>query len=132
MSGGRYQGHKHHDQECYDENCGKPVQAMDTFTQQTLANQLSATRPYAAPPALPPSGDAFKRPDHYGGADNPYEVIKVLEAWGLDKDFYLGNVIKYVARAGKKDPGTYLQDLEKALEYLQFRVRACKRSAAPR
>lgn len=22
-------------------------------------------------------------PDHYGGADNPYETIKVIEAWNL-------------------------------------------------
>ncbi len=43
------------------------------------------------------------RPEHYGGADSTYEVFKVLEAWNLDKDFYLGNVIKYVARAGKKN-----------------------------
>ena len=42
-------------------------------------------------------------PTHYGGADNPYEVIKVCEAWGLDKDAYLFNVVKYVARAGKKN-----------------------------
>ena len=36
------------------------------------------------------------RPIHYGGAGAQYEVFNVLEAWGLDKDFYLGNVIKYV------------------------------------
>ena len=56
-------------------------------------------------------------PEHYGGKDNPYEAIKVIEAWNLD--FNLGNVIKYVSRAGKKDPSTKLQDLEKALWYLQ-------------
>ena len=62
------------------------------------------------------------RPEHYGGADNKYEVFKVLEAWGLDKDFYLGNVIKYVARAGKKDPAKNKEDLQKALVYLQRRI----------
>ena len=54
-------------------------------------------------------------PQHYGGVDNPYEVIKVCEAWGLDKDAYLFNVVKYVARAGKKDPKKELEDLKKAI-----------------
>ena len=62
------------------------------------------------------------RPAHYGGADNPYEVFAVLEAWNLDKDFYLGNVIKYVARAGKKNPTKEKEDLQKALVYLQKRI----------
>jgi hypothetical protein len=56
-------------------------------------------------------------PKHYGGEDNPYEAIKVIEAWELD--FNLGNVVKYVSRAGKKDKDTKLQDLEKAMWYLQ-------------
>lgn len=62
------------------------------------------------------------RPAHYGGADNPYEVFAVLEAWNLDKDFYLGNVIKYIARAGKKDPAKEKEDLQKALVYLRRRI----------
>lgn len=61
-------------------------------------------------------------PQHYGGVDNPYEVIKVCEAWGLDKDAYLFNVVKYVARAGKKDPQKELEDLKKAIFYLQRKV----------
>jgi hypothetical protein len=62
------------------------------------------------------------RPSHYGGKDSMYEVFNVLEAWGLDKDFYLGNVIKYVARAGKKSRTTEKEDLQKALVYLQRRI----------
>jgi hypothetical protein len=66
--------------------------------------------------------DQGPRPKYYGGVDNPYEVFEVLEAWGLDKDFYLGNVIKYVARAGKKNKLTEKEDLQKALVYLQKRI----------
>jgi hypothetical protein len=62
------------------------------------------------------------RPDYYGGKDNVYEVFNVLEAWELDKDFYLGNVIKYVARAGKKNKSKEKEDLQKALVYLQKRI----------
>jgi len=61
------------------------------------------------------------RPEYYGGKDSAYEVFTVLEAWKLDKDFYLGNVLKYLARAGKKSFNKK-EDLEKALVYLQRRI----------
>lgn len=60
------------------------------------------------------SGEAVDHPAHYGGAENVYEAIKVIEAWGLG--FHLGNVVKYIARAGKK--GAALEDLRKARWYL--------------
>lgn len=66
--------------------------------------------------------EAVEHPAHYGGDDNPYEVIKVAEAWGLDKDAYLFNVLKYIARAGKKDGNTLKQDLKKGLFYLKRRI----------
>jgi uncharacterized protein DUF3310 len=64
---------------------------------------------------------AVDHPTHYGGAKNVYETIKVLEAWGLD--FHLGNAVKYISRAGKKDPKTRIQDLEKAQWYLTRKIR---------
>ena len=67
-------------------------------------------------------------PIHYGGATNTYEAIKVIEAWGLDKDFCLGNVIKYISRVGKKDDE--LQDLEKAMWYLNRKIENLKKSYA--
>jgi hypothetical protein len=59
-------------------------------------------------------------PQHYGGESNPYEVIKVIE--GLNMDFHLGNTFKYIARAGKKNTDREIQDLEKALWYLQRKI----------
>lgn len=56
-------------------------------------------------------------PSHYGGADNPYEVIKIIEHYKLG--FCLGNVLKYILRAGKKDPNKEIEDLEKSVWYLQ-------------
>ena len=64
--------------------------------------------------------EAVDHPDHYGGADDPYEAIKVIEAWDLG--FCLGNTVKYISRAGKKDPTKEKEDLEKALWYLQRRI----------
>ena len=54
--------------------------------------------------------------------DKTYEVVNVCEAWGLDKDAYIFNVVKYVARAGKKDSDKELQDLKKALWYLERKI----------
>ncbi len=59
-------------------------------------------------------------PSHYGGEDNPYEAIKVINAHDLN--FCLGNAIKYVLRAGKKESNTKKQDLQKAIQYLQFEI----------
>ncbi len=61
-------------------------------------------------------------PNHYGGKENVYEVIKVCEAWSLDKDAYLFNVVKYVARSGKKDQLKELEDLKKARFYLERKI----------
>lgn len=57
-------------------------------------------------------------PNHYGGADNPYECIKVIEAWGLG--FCDGNALKYLARWREKGGVT---DLKKARWYLDHLIR---------
>jgi hypothetical protein len=67
--------------------------------------------------------EMINHPSHYGGAENAYEVIKVCEAWGLHQDAYLFNVVKYVARAGKKDTSKELEDLKKAAFYLDRRIK---------
>lgn len=66
--------------------------------------------------------ESINHPDHYGG-DNTYEAIKVIEAWDLDKCFYLGNVVKYISRAGKKDKSKEIEDLKKALWYLDRKIK---------
>lgn len=69
-------------------------------------------------------------PQHYGGKDNPYEAIKVIEAWNLG--FNLGNTVKYISRAGKKvkspeeSRSKEIEDLEKAIWYLQREVENLK------
>lgn len=64
------------------------------------------------------SKELVNHPEHYGGKEDPYEVIKVIEAWGLG--FHLGNTVKYIARAGKKDD--IIQELKKAQWYLQRKI----------
>jgi hypothetical protein len=64
--------------------------------------------------------EAINHPAHYGGADNPYEAIKVIEAWGLG--FHLGNTVKYISRAGLKPEEPPLKDLKKARWYLDRKI----------
>jgi hypothetical protein len=63
-------------------------------------------------------------PEHYGGADNPFEVIKIIEHYNLD--FHNGNALKYIVRSGKKDPSKEIEDLEKAVWYLSRKINKLK------
>tara|TARA_Y100000034_G_scaffold66449_1_gene80221 strand:- start:674 stop:895 length:222 start_codon:yes stop_codon:yes gene_type:complete len=67
--------------------------------------------------------EKINHPSHYGGEENPYEAIKVIDAWGLG--FCLGNVIKYISRAGKKTKHS-IEDLEKAKWYLEHHIQNLK------
>lgn len=58
--------------------------------------------------------DEVNRPKHY--TDGKIEVIDFIEDKKLN--FHRGNAVKYIARAGKKDPSKEVQDLKKAIWYL--------------
>ena len=62
--------------------------------------------------------DIVKHPAHY--CYSKYEPKDIIRDWGLN--FNLGNVIKYVARAGHKND--ILEDLLKAKQYLEFEIEA--------
>jgi hypothetical protein len=64
--------------------------------------------------------EKINHPPHYGGEGNTYETIKVIRAWNLG--FSLGNAVKYLSRAGKKDPATRIEDLKKAVWYIQEEI----------
>jgi hypothetical protein len=74
--------------------------------------------------------ESINHPAHYGG-DTVYEAIKVIEAWGLC--FHTGNAVKYISRAGKKDPAKEAEDLRKAVWYLERKIAALeqRRGASP-
>ena len=56
-------------------------------------------------------------PKYYKGK---VEVIDAIEAWGLN--FHRGNAIKYIARAGKKNKESEIEDLEKAVWYINREI----------
>ena len=68
-------------------------------------------------------GESVDHPDHYGGKHNPYEAIKVMKAVLTDEEFRglcKGTALKYIVRAGNKDPKKLKEDLDKAAWYLRY------------
>jgi hypothetical protein len=76
---------------------------------------LSRTTPVQRDEKAP---EMVNHPKHYGGKDNQYETIKVLEAW-LPREqfigFLRGTSIKYLSRFGNKDAAE--QEAKKAAWY---------------
>ena len=66
----------------------------------------------------------INHPPHYR-KDSGFEAIDVIEAWGLG--FSLGNVIKYISRAGKKSPELLIEDLEKSRWFLEREIAKLKK-----
>lgn len=61
--------------------------------------------------------DPVNSPSHYAEG-REFETIDVIEDWGLG--YHLGNAVKYISRAGRKDD--ILQDLRKAQWYLNREI----------
>jgi hypothetical protein len=66
------------------------------------------------------ANNAVEHPEYYGGKDNPYEALKVIQAW--DSNFCIGNILKYLLRAGKKEKTKEIEDLKKARFYLDAHI----------
>lgn len=56
----------------------------------------------------------------YYAVGRKYEPINVIQDWDLD--FCLGNVVKYISRAGRKDNADAVEDLKKAKTYLEYEI----------
>lgn len=90
------------------------------MTQLSETTQRRITEGVRRHAVKKPAVEVVNHPAHYGGEDNPYEAIKVIEAWGLG--FCLGNTLKYISRAGKKASSRFLVDLKKARWYLDREI----------
>lgn len=93
--------HRAHFNECYDCDCKVFLRSEPVHLE------------------IPIDHPKIDHPDHYGG-DTVYEAIKVIMAWKLG--FNLGNALKYICRAGKKDNETALHDLRKAKFYIEYEI----------
>jgi len=68
------------------------------------------------------TGDQVSHPSHYN--QGRFEVIEVIEDQKLG--FHLGNAIKYICRAGKKNPEKTVEDLQKAKWYIERQIEILK------
>jgi hypothetical protein len=62
--------------------------------------------------------DIIKYPSHY--TDGSIETWDFIKEKNLN--YFLGNAVKYISRAGKKDPNKYVEDLQKAIAFLQKEI----------
>lgn len=79
-----------------------------------VENEADETDQHAFAPAAKHSGNSIDHPDYYN--TGKIEVIDFLEDQNLP--FHLGNAVKYICRAGKKDPNKTVEDLKKAAWYI--------------
>ena len=75
-----------------------------------------------------PYNNAVNHPSHYNSGN--LETIDVIADLGWEKGFCLGNVIKYVSRAGRKSNVSEIEDLKKARWYLDRWISSAANLAA--
>jgi len=106
---------------------GQPLGLVDNICQRCQGRGQVAVEPEPSvslvgsrPELTVPPPEQVDHPTHYGGKDDPYEACKVIEAWGLG--WHLGDVLKYIRRAGHKESQAALLDLRKAAWYLSRKI----------
>jgi len=72
--------------------------------------------------------DPINNPSHYAEG-RKYETIDVIEDWQLS--YRLGNAVKYISRAGRKDPSKTAEDLKKAIWYINREIEALEGARSP-
>jgi len=104
---------------------------QDRLEEKSKASQQTIRRVPPVPiPPPPPKGwiekmaDAVVHPSHYN--TGKIEVIDFITDQKLN--FCRGNAVKYICRAGRKDPAKEIEDLEKAVFYLNDEIRRMKES----
>jgi len=99
------------------------VPGVEKYVQNQSNQQPPVFKTYAKPETYIPEKteiryDTVDRPSHYVSG-RKYEPIDVIQDWELD--FCLGNALKYISRAGRKDHLT--KDLHKAIWYLERKIK---------
>ena len=100
---------------CIGQNCLR----IDCSPEEDLDKALALIDKVSNPIKPDYYNDNVNRPAHY--TDGKIEVIDYIEDKKLG--FCLGNAIKYISRAGKKDPTKEVEDLNKAIWYINRRIK---------
>ena len=88
---------------------------LDTFYNMAIKSAIHLAE------YLDEQQSSANNPPHYQGSIQPIDLINAQ-----DLNFNLGNVVKYVCRAGKKQGENILTDLEKAKDYINFEIERVK------
>ena len=110
------------------DNCRWDDCALEDYPcSRCKLNCLTSSDEYDRMPLLwePISGgssDAVNHPSHYN--KGKIEVADFIADQKLNFD--RGNAVKYVCRAGDKDPNAEIQDLEKAIWYIEHEIKVLK------
>lgn len=95
-----------------------PLDEEDLAGKEEKENHTVQNTAQGTPSNMPLTGvfhsDPVNHPSHY--TSGKIEVIDFIEDQKLD--FHLANALKYICRAGKKDPDKTQEDLEKAVWYI--------------
>lgn len=67
--------------------------------------------------------EMVNHPAHYAEG-RKYEPIAVIEDWNLN--FSWGSAVKYISRAGRKDKDKVIEDLQKAVWYINREIERIK------
>ena len=92
----------------------EPPVYRDTMAQTNGDPVEDITDEMGWPDVSANAADVVNHPAHY--TYGSIEVIDAIE--GLMLPFHLGNAVKYIARAGRKDPAKTEEDLRKAIWYI--------------
>lgn len=98
----------------YEEPCAQTKRAIRESLEE-WAKRVTMEEPedFVAPA---PKSDAVVKPNHYAR----YKIEPINFIMQNNLPFWMGNVVKYVLRADAKDG---VQDLKKAIRYIEFRIR---------
>lgn len=100
------------------------VDITDEYNETVTVFKLDGNKVRFIPGHSKIDGKPFNSstPPHYQGSIQPIDLINAQ-----DLNFNLGNVVKYVCRAGKKQGENILTDLEKAKDYINFEIERVKK-----
>ena len=95
--------------------------------REAIAQGVGGSPPDAASASPPPAPDAIDHPAHYTSHPSGIEPIQITR----HESFTRGNAIKYLMRAGRKDPDPRT-DLRKARRYIDFELEDLERRLVDR
>jgi hypothetical protein len=101
---------------------GKQFNSERSVSDDEVKRAYAVVFGYTPDPTANPANNSVNHPSHYN--KGKIEVADFIADQKLNFD--RGNAVKYVCRAGSKDPDKEIQDLEKAIWYINHEIKILK------